>query len=269
MTVAQANAATALLSNGMVLIAGGTDINGAPLASTELYDPASNTFATAGPSMNAARSWATATLLPNGKLLIAGGYGGKSNTGALASTELYDPATNSFAVKTATMITGRGQAAATCCPQRQSSDCGRSGYPRQRPGEHRTLQSGNQLLRSRRHDEYGQIWRTGDTVVQRQGPDRRRTEYKNQSAIQHRALQPAHQHLLRCPQTPSMRFARSFSTATLLNTGFVLIAGGVRSRWTPPGNRRSLRAIPQLICELWGAAKHEFGQSLCYGNRTA
>ena len=44
--------------------------------------------------MNTARSIATATLLPNGKVLIAGGSG---STGALSSTELYDPVSNTFA----------------------------------------------------------------------------------------------------------------------------------------------------------------------------
>jgi hypothetical protein len=45
------------------------------LASTELYDPASNSLAPVSrtTSMKAARALATATRLPNGKVLIAGG----------------------------------------------------------------------------------------------------------------------------------------------------------------------------------------------------
>jgi Kelch motif len=67
-------ATATLLPNGKVLIAGGFD-GANTLSSTELYDPVSNTFATAAstPTMNAARFDATATLLPNGKVLIAGG----------------------------------------------------------------------------------------------------------------------------------------------------------------------------------------------------
>src|SRR5215813_14009149 len=53
-----------LLPNGKVLAAGGA--NGVvTLASTELYDPASGTWAATG-SLNTARSSHTATLLPDG-----------------------------------------------------------------------------------------------------------------------------------------------------------------------------------------------------------
>jgi hypothetical protein len=82
------------------LIVGGVDNANAPLASTELYDPASNTFAppASTATMSNRRADPTATLLtvgPNsGKVLVAGGgnYAYYDNT-----TELYDPATNTFA----------------------------------------------------------------------------------------------------------------------------------------------------------------------------
>lgn len=83
-----------LLPNGKVLIAGGQDpITGAPLASTELYDSTTNTFAPAASTakMNVSRyDGHQATLLPNGKILIVGGYGTTSFT-LLSSTELYSP----------------------------------------------------------------------------------------------------------------------------------------------------------------------------------
>jgi hypothetical protein len=106
---------------GKVLIAGGS-----LLASTDLYDPATNTFAPAvqTASMNTARQWATATLLnsgPNaGKILIAGGEGSTNNSETeLASTELYDPATNTFAPanQTASMNSGRFLAVAVELPE--------------------------------------------------------------------------------------------------------------------------------------------------------
>jgi Galactose oxidase, central domain len=71
-----------------VLIAGGFSSSQTYLSSTELYDPATNTFAASTPSMDAARYVATATLLPNGKVLLAGGG---TNLGYLNSTDLYTP----------------------------------------------------------------------------------------------------------------------------------------------------------------------------------
>ena len=61
-----------LLSDGRVLVAGGFD--GAPLAGSELYDPASGTWALTG-SLNIARSHHTATLLNDGRVLVVGGTG--------------------------------------------------------------------------------------------------------------------------------------------------------------------------------------------------
>ena len=75
-----------------MLVAGGKGSLFNYLASAELYDPASGTWAATG-SLVAGRYYHTATLLPNGKVLVAGGIG---NTGLLASAELYDPATGTW-----------------------------------------------------------------------------------------------------------------------------------------------------------------------------
>jgi len=82
---------------GKVLIAGGDNRNNYPRASTELYDPATNTVVD-GPAMKTPRSGHTATAIsfgPNaGKILLAGGTGADARY--LSSTELYDPAANTF-----------------------------------------------------------------------------------------------------------------------------------------------------------------------------
>jgi hypothetical protein len=80
-------------SPGKVLVAGGDRSNGLPLASAELYDPATGSSSATG-SLHIARDSHTATLLPGGKVLVAGGRG--SSGGALASAELDDPATGSW-----------------------------------------------------------------------------------------------------------------------------------------------------------------------------
>jgi hypothetical protein len=91
------HAAMAAPAYGQILVAGGAGIGGT-LGNAELYNPGSNSFAGTAPAMNAARQYQTAVLItlgPNaGKVLIAGGLGNST----LASTELYDPATNTFAV---------------------------------------------------------------------------------------------------------------------------------------------------------------------------
>ena len=114
MNIGRAYATATLLQSGKVLIAGGADVNGNSLASTELYGPKTNTFAPARHTakMNTERVYATATLLPSGKVLIAGGLPSVGNL--LSSTELYDPTTNSFAApgNTATMNDARDAAAA-------------------------------------------------------------------------------------------------------------------------------------------------------------
>jgi N-acetylneuraminic acid mutarotase len=100
-----------LLGSGKVLIAGGTDGRGKVLASAELYDPVRNRWTPAG-SMAATRIGHTATLLPSGKVLVAGGLVLPFPSPSLASTELYDPATNTWSTA-APMIESRTRHTAT------------------------------------------------------------------------------------------------------------------------------------------------------------
>ena len=81
-----------LLRNGKVLVAGGfynpAGFGPGPLASAELYDPATNRWSPTG-NMGTARSGAMAALLRNGKVLVAGGYDNTTGPGPLVSAELY------------------------------------------------------------------------------------------------------------------------------------------------------------------------------------
>jgi hypothetical protein len=77
-----------LLSDGTVLVTGGCcEVSNVQLASAEIYNPATKTFALTG-DMNEARATHTATLLPNGQVLVAGGF-------QSATAELYTPVAGS------------------------------------------------------------------------------------------------------------------------------------------------------------------------------
>ena len=91
-----------LLPDGTVLVAGGAGQSGClapPLASAEIYDPATSGFSTTG-SLASARHAHTATLLNNGQVLVTGGTafiaGCVSRVGSsidgMSSAELYTPA---------------------------------------------------------------------------------------------------------------------------------------------------------------------------------
>jgi hypothetical protein len=81
------------LRDGRVLLAGGTDGSRA-LATAEVYDPRSRSFAATG-SMRTAREAHTAVALRDGRVLVVGGRSATGNV--LATADVYDPRTGRFA----------------------------------------------------------------------------------------------------------------------------------------------------------------------------
>jgi N-acetylneuraminic acid mutarotase len=116
MNIARFGHTATLLPNGKVLVAGGSDDSNNGLASAELYDPATGKWSETG-LMGEARCYHTATLLPNGKVLVAGGikFLGRFLDRALASAELYDPATGKWS-DAAGLTTERMNHSATLLP---------------------------------------------------------------------------------------------------------------------------------------------------------
>lgn len=101
-----------LLPNGKVLMAGGLTFNGtfvAPTATTEIYDPATNTWTASG-NLSTALAYHTASLLPNGNVLIIGGDNGGNVP--QAGTNLYNPATNTWSTS-GSLATARASHTAT------------------------------------------------------------------------------------------------------------------------------------------------------------
>ena len=106
LTEARDGAVAVRLPSWQILIAGGDGSSGI-LSSAELFDPATDTFTKltgAGQSLTEAREFPVAATLPSGQVLIAGGSNGSLSSGALASAELFNPATDTF-----TKLTGAGQ----------------------------------------------------------------------------------------------------------------------------------------------------------------
>ena len=104
MTAARSGHTASLLTNGRVLIIGGT-VGGSAVATTEIYDPAAGTFS-AGSAMNAARSGQTATTLADGSVVVIAGD-------ASGSIEIYDPLSNTFSSLAVSLASPRsGHAAA-------------------------------------------------------------------------------------------------------------------------------------------------------------
>jgi hypothetical protein len=95
-------AARAQLADGRILVAGGIGTNGQPSAEAFVFDPAT-AIATALPPMAVPRLGAAAARRADGKIMVTGGIDTTSFAdvaaffGAIeATTELYDPVTNTF-----------------------------------------------------------------------------------------------------------------------------------------------------------------------------
>jgi hypothetical protein len=106
MTVARDQACAAVLSDGRLLVAGGTSAAG-PLSTVDIY-ATDGTF-TAGPAMLQARAQAACVALRDGTVLVTGGDGG---SGALNTAEIFDPATNKWKATGNLAVARKGHQAA-------------------------------------------------------------------------------------------------------------------------------------------------------------
>ena len=93
MNVARVFHTATLLVSGQVLVAGGEGTTDAALTSAELYNPLNGKFSLTG-SLTFKRLAHSATLLSNGTVLLAGGADGKFHS--LPFAELFNPATGRF-----------------------------------------------------------------------------------------------------------------------------------------------------------------------------
>ena len=218
-----------LTTNGLANIATGGNISYpvAPLAlinnaiGPNAAPPSVNAFAASTPTMNEARSNATATLLPNGNVLIAGGLG---NSGALASTETYDPATSSFAPTAPNMNEARFDATATLLPHGQvliaggSNSSGVLASTEIYDPATNTFAASTPRMNHAHYSATATLLPNGKVLI---------AGGANSSGLlaSTEIYDPATNTF--AASTPSMNEGRELATATLLPNGMVLIAGGL------------------------------------------
>ena len=96
MAIARAYHTATLLRDGRVMVVGGTESGGKPLASVEIYDPKKDAWSE-GPPLHIARTGHTASVLPDGSVLVAGGIDGDGR--AIAVTERWRSSDNRWSVE--------------------------------------------------------------------------------------------------------------------------------------------------------------------------
>lgn len=223
MTSPRSGATATLLPSGKVLVVGGFD-GDLRLSSAELYDPRTGTFTATG-SLSRPRSEHASALLRDGRLLVSGGN--RANRQVLASAEIYDPLTGRF-TRTGDMRALRHKHAATTLLDGQVLVTGGSDA-RDGRGRHASAELfdpatgaftaiGPMTAARFKHPQAVVRLRSGAVLLA--GGHARSEVYDPATRSFH-------------PSGASMGADLSFSTATLLPNGEVLIAGGYDQKIQP------------------------------------
>jgi hypothetical protein len=216
------DATATLLPGGQVLVAGGSGGSSNALASAEVYNPATGTWSVTG-SMHQGRSGlngdgASATLLPDGQVLIAGGE--DANFNLLSTAELYNPATGKF-TPTGSMSAARVGQSATLLNNGQVLIAGGTGATTAaelyNPATGKFTATGSMI--SAHGDNVGTLLPDGDVLIT--GRAATFAERYHPATGQWSSASTG------LPACISTMECRMFSTATLLPTGNVLVAGGL------------------------------------------
>lgn len=239
MSVARTDATATLLPGGEVLVAGGCCQVGHPyenLTSAELYHPSTGKWTATGP-LNEARAGDSATLLQDGEVLVAGGacnglaYGCNAGSSLVnqKSAELYDPSTGVW-TKTGSMSAGREFQTATLLPNGEVlvtgglNSCDDDFCTDLRSAELYDPVTGQWLVTGpmsvAREQQTATLLTDGDVLVAG-GLD------QNSGATETLAGAELYDpDVGKWTPTGAMNHQRAGHTATLLNGGWVLVAGG-------------------------------------------
>ena len=217
MTVNRTNATATLLNDGRVLIAGGL-ASGHPVASAEVYDADTGEFALTG-SMTEPRANHVATLLSNGTVLITGGA-------ADGSAEIYNPATSRFTRTGAMRDKAIYQTATRLNDGRVLVAGGRIGNSYTAMAEFYTPSTGKfnraRTMKDNMENAQATLLQSGKVLIA--GGDRGDTGRHQVVLASAEIFNPARGTFTK---TGSMAYARSHFAAVLLQSGKVLVVGGI------------------------------------------
>ena len=229
MTSARESHTATLLNDGKVLVVGGDArevlrycgppfhcTRHVPLASAELFDPASGIFAGTG-NMVAPRTLHAATLLGDGKVLVTGGDSGNDFSTPLATAEIFDISTGMF-TPTGNMVNARAGHTATLLANGKVLVAGGSSGDAAElfdPATGEFTASGS--METPRTNDTATLLKNGDVLVT--GGD----DASGNPVATAELFDPTTGMFM---PTGSMSVARAAHTATLLTSGEVLVTGG-------------------------------------------
>ena len=239
MSVPREGHTATMLRDGRVLVAGGSDNGVHTLDTAEIFDPSTGSFSRAG-HLHQPRVAHVAALLGTGKVLIAGGGRGGMPGGYISydTAEMYDPSTRTFSAVRAHMKSDRvGAAAVKLNDGRVLIVGGKSG--RIMTSRLRNIASFTPLNTAEIFDpESGTFIRTGDMSAPHYLATATILDSGDVLVVggwtirgplvvgmrDAEVYQPATNRFVNVGQS---NVARLTNTATLLNDGEVLVAGGV------------------------------------------
>jgi len=248
-----------MLRNGRVLVVGGSPNGIQTTGSAEIYDPASGTFSNTG-HLHQPRVAHVAALLGTGKVLIAGGGRGGMPGGYISydTAEMYDPSTRTFTAIRAHMKSDRvGAAAVKLNDGRVLIVGGKSG--RMMTSRLRNIASFTPLNTAEIYDpEANAFIRTGDMSAPHYLATATMLDNGNVLVVGGWTIRGPivvgmRDADLYLPETNLFsrvgptNVARLTNTATLLNDGEVLIAGGVADK-----------ALITAAVEFYSPKQHRF-----------
>lgn len=246
-----------LLNTGKVLVAGGTDASGNPVATAELYDPSTGSFSPTG-NMATARAHFAATLLPSGKVLVTGGLDTTRNP--LSTAEVYNPSTGTFSPTVGNMQIARATHTATLLNTGKVLVAGWDNVLAElfNPSTETFVVTGSMLAARVSHTatllNNGKVLLTGGLISNGGG-----TGLLTEAELYDPTTGAF------SPTLGSMTIARQFHTASLLADGKVLVTGGVDKN---SGHALATAELFDPTTQLFTATKGSMGTARSFQTAT-